>query len=104
MKTATMDAQSALAEKLRIDFHACLHMVRAMPGDFDFSARDLITHLCLEAGRIMEDTSVELALTLPEGQQQRADRLGRLHQAGTDIVALAAAAQALHRRYSLASD
>ena len=79
-------------------------MVPAMPADPDFSARDLIIHLCLEAGRIMEDTSVELALTLPEEQQQRADRLERLHQAGTDIAALAATAQALHRRYCLASD
>ena len=78
-------------------------MPRAMDCDLDFSASDLITHLWLEAGRIMEDSSVELALALPEQQQQRTERLERLHQAGTDIAALAAAAQALHRRYCLAS-
>jgi hypothetical protein len=79
-------------------------MVGAMPADPPFSTSDLITHLCLEAGRIMEDSSVELALMHPDEQQQRTDRLERLHQAGTDIVALAAAAQALHRRYWVAPD
>lgn len=75
-------------------------MVPAMPTETEFAASDLITHLYLEAGRIMEDASVELALTLPGGQRQRADRIDRLQQAGTDMVALATAAQALHRRYS----
>jgi hypothetical protein len=60
---------------------------------------DLITQLCLEAGRIMEDTSVELALVLPKNRDDRADRLERVHRAAVDIAALAAAAQALHRRY-----
>lgn len=70
-----------------------------MPIEPDISAQGLVFHLCLEAGRIMEDTSVELALTLPEGQVERIDRLDRLHRAGSDIVSLTAAAQALHRRY-----
>lgn len=96
-------AQIGRSEKLRLDFFAIRRMVRDMPTEPDFSTHDLVAYLCMEAGRIMEDTSVELALTLPEEQQQRTDRLDRLHQAGSDIVALAAAAQALHRRVGLAS-
>ena len=70
-----------------------------MPTEFDLTAHALITHLCLEAGRFMVDTSVELALRLPGENKQQADRLDRVHRAGRDIVALAAAAQALQRRY-----
>ena len=46
----------------------------------------------------MEDASVELALTLPTDRRQRTARLDRLSQAAAEIVALAGAAQALHRR------
>ena len=64
------------------------------PIDID----DLIAQLYLEAGRIMEDTSVEFALTLPATIQQRKAHLDRLSQAAAEIVALADAAQTLHRR------
>jgi len=37
---------------------------------------------------------------LPLDPTDRALRLDRLHQSGLDIVALAAAAQVLHRRYN----
>lgn len=70
-----------------------------MPTEFDLTAHDLITHLGLEAGRIMEDRSVELALKLPDKKDVQSERLDRAHRAGRDIVALVAAAQALQRRY-----
>lgn len=58
-------------------------------------ARDLIQGLLLEAGRLMENESAELALILPREQVQIAARADRLHRVATEIVALAAAARAL---------
>ena len=72
-------------------------MVPPMPPEPHFQIDDLIAQLCLEAGRVMEDASVELALTLPANRRRRTARLDRLSQAAADIVALAGAAQALHR-------
>ena len=59
---------------------------------------DVIAGLCLEAGRIMEDGSPDMALTLPESTTKIAERLASARQAGEDITALAAAAQVLLRR------
>lgn len=68
-----------------------------MPTD-PTHARHLIQLLCLEAGRIMEDDSVDLALTLPVAQSEVEPRLAATRQAGEDIAALAAAAQVIRRR------
>lgn len=72
-------------------------MVPMMTMDFN-AYRDLIQHLCVEAGRIMEDESPELALNLPASQSAIATRLEAMSQAGSDIAALAAAAEVLLRR------
>lgn len=60
---------------------------------------ELLSQLCLEAGRIMEDASPELALRLPTNSRAIQDRLHRARSAGDDIATLIAAAEVLHRRY-----
>lgn len=60
--------------------------------------RHLIQLFCLEAGRIMEDESVYLALALPGAPLEVKARLAATKQAGEDIAALAAAAGVLWRR------
>ena len=60
--------------------------------------RELIAHLCLEAGRIMEDISFELALALPADDGAVSTQLRTVHEAAGDIQALIAAAQVLQRR------
>lgn len=69
-----------------------------MPSDPPHEPLDLVAGLCLEAGRIMEDQSPSLALSLPASTKEVARRLGNAWQAGEDIAALAAAAQVLLRR------
>lgn len=59
---------------------------------------DLIQDLFLEAGRIMEDTSADLALTLPPDLTEITARVDQLHQAATAILALAEAVHALVRQ------
>lgn len=59
----------------------------------------LISGLCLEAGRIMEDASPELAFRLPTETRAIHDWLDRARSAGEDIAKLIAAAEVLHRRY-----
>lgn len=59
---------------------------------------ELISQLCLEAGRIMEDTSTELATALLTDPAAIKDWLQGFCDAALDILALTAAAQALHRR------
>jgi len=91
----------AATEKLRIDFlsnssiHPCMDENLASPD-----LRELIAHLCLEAGRIMEDTSCELALALPTDASAVDTRLGMVRVAADDIQFLIAAAQVLQRRRS----
>lgn len=70
-------------------------MVPPMPPEPHFQIDDLIAQMCLEAGRIMENASVELALTLPANRRQRTARLDRPSQAAADIVALTGAARSL---------
>ena len=55
----------------------------------------LIQDLFLEAGRIMEDASVELALVLPRHPDEVAVCVERLGGAAKTILALANAAHAL---------
>jgi hypothetical protein len=64
----------------------------------DEHTRELIQGLCLEAGRIMEDTSAELALILPESAELVVQRVARLLRAAEVILALANAAAALADR------
>jgi len=96
--TAKIGAQADM-RKLDIDFRGAAGMVVGMAHDLATDVAYLIGQLCLEAGRIMEDDSIEQALILPLDATDRAQRLDRLHQSGRDIAALAAAAQVLHRRY-----
>jgi hypothetical protein len=88
----------AAPRKLRLDFKDEASMGAFMSTPPPSANLDLIAGLCLEAGRIMEDESVALALTLPTSTGSIAERLERTRQAGEDIVALAAAAQVLLRR------
>lgn len=59
--------------------------------------RELIQLLCLEAGRIMEDASADLALSLPEQPELVTKRVAELNHAATQIAAVANAASALIR-------
>ena len=61
------------------------------------TCRELIQSLCLEAGRIMEDASADLALALPDGSSQIAERVDQLYRAAEDILALASAARSVCR-------
>jgi hypothetical protein len=58
----------------------------------------IIALLRLEAGRLMEDASVELALSLSRADRIRADRLRNDHEIAADIQTLLAAARVLDRR------
>ena len=69
-----------------------------MPDEPTRDVLDLITGLCLEASRIMEDESPTLALALPGNAADVAARIAMIHQDGADLVALAAAAEMLLRR------
>lgn len=59
--------------------------------------RDLIEGLCLEAGRIMEELSADMAIPLPDQPSVVDTRLEQLLRAATTIMALAQAAQTLAR-------
>lgn len=74
-----------------------------MPSDPP-DARVLVQLLCLEAGRIMEDDSVDVALTLPGAPSEVEARLAAIRHAGEDIATLAAAAQVLWRRADRSQD
>jgi hypothetical protein len=59
---------------------------------------EIIMQLRLEAGRIMEDASIDLTRNLPAVEQARDVQLGKDCEAAGDIHALLAAARVLHRR------
>ena len=61
---------------------------------------DVIQHLCLEAGRLMEDFSAELAHALPTSACDRAARLDFVRQAAADVASMMDAAEVLSRRGS----
>ena len=69
------------------------------PVDLYSDARELISALLLEAGRIMEDASPDLALRLPLRLEAINQRLASARQAGQDIAQLVAAAEVLQRRF-----
>lgn len=54
--------------------------------------------LSVRIGVIMEDHVGEAILSLPESRSERLKRFVRLRVAGSDIVAMASAAEALLRR------
>lgn len=56
----------------------------------------LIQRLCVLAGTIMEDASVDAVSIVSSHLVERGERLTRLHQAGSDIAALLAAAAVIH--------
>lgn len=60
----------------------------------------LVQHLCLEAGRLMENTSVHLAHVLPADSDKRVVHLLRIQRAAADISSLMSAAESLNRRAS----
>jgi hypothetical protein len=62
-----------------------------MQDDDDLHRRELIGALLLEAGRLMEDTSPEFAMRLPDRVPGLAARIGILEATATDLLALAAA-------------
>ena len=70
-----------------------------MPYDHD-NRRQLITGLLLEAGQLMEDTSPELAMSLPYHVAGVAARIAILEAAASDLLALATAGRALLRGMS----
>lgn len=86
-------------QKLRLDFPGLGRMCRRMANfHSELSNRELISRISLEAGRIMENLSGELALALPSGTVGVEKRLDMLRQASLDIAAYSAAADSLHRR------
>lgn len=54
--------------------------------------------LCLQAGRLMENTSVHLAHALPADPDERIAHLQRIQETAADISSLMSAAQTLNRR------
>ena len=59
---------------------------------------EIIAQLRLEAGRIMEDTSDDLAMRLSTKSAAAEALLRKEREAADDIQSLLAAAQVLHRR------
>jgi len=53
--------------------------------------------LSVRIGMIMEDHAGEAILSLPKSRTNRLKRFGRLRVAGSDVAAMAAAAEALLR-------
>lgn len=72
-----------------------------MADDLRLEFAELIARLCLEAGRILEDVSPAMAMTLPETPDGIAARITAARQAGEDIASLALAAEVLARRTRL---
>lgn len=85
-------------KKLRLDFTGGIGTCRAMADNPRSEFAELIAHLCLEAGRIMEDVSTTMAMRLPETTDGIDARITRVRQAGEDIATLAMAAEVLARR------
>jgi hypothetical protein len=69
-----------------------------MPHDTGSDFTDLVQRLCLEAGRIMEDESPALAMSLATDGHRLAAKLARARRAGEDIAALITAAEVIVRR------
>ncbi len=83
------------ASRLRADMRHARRMDAEGPN---LDIHRLISELILEAGRIMEDVSPDLALQLPLESGLIFERLTSAREAGDDIAQLVAAAQVLQRR------
>ena len=57
--------------------------------------RELIQGLCLEAGRIMEEASSDLAMTLPGAPELMVVHVDKLYQTAQSLIAISEAARAL---------
>ena len=67
------------------------------PGD---EVANLVQQLCVRAGMLMEDFSVDAVSILPTVTADRAAMLARLMSATGDVAALVAAAEVLERRFT----
>jgi hypothetical protein len=61
------------------------------------SSIEIIEHLVLAAGAMMEDASFEHAMAIPTAADDRMVRLARLRQVACDIAVLSLAAEVLNR-------
>ncbi|WP_126174380.1 hypothetical protein [Altericroceibacterium xinjiangense] len=68
-----------------------------MSASADDDNRRLVKQLLLEAGRTMEDSSPEFALTA-SGARELDRRIVSLERTAADLLALASAARSLRRR------
>ena len=59
-----------------------------------------VQHLCLEAGRVMENASVQLTHALPADPDERAAHLQQMLEAAADVYSLMNAAEGLNGRAS----
>ena len=64
----------------------------------EITARQIIEHLCLAAGQLMEDNSIAAALSMPTASEERQLRVQQLQVAGRDIHFLVGAAEVMLRR------
>ena len=90
--------KSAATEKLRLDFVGVVGTCPDMVDDSHSEFAVLVQRLCLEAGRIMEDESPTLAMSLPRSGDGIAARMACIRKAGEDIAALIGAAEVIARR------
>ena len=84
-------------QKLGLDFTARPRMGVVMAEPAHPGVVQMVELLLLEAGRIMEDASVDLAQALPADPRSLDRRIVDLAAAASVIGALAAAAQTLQR-------
>lgn len=89
--SATADIQT----KLRMDFPPATSPFACM-SDPDSHCLRLIEDLLLEAGRMMENSSLDFALALPDFVAVAA-RIDKLDRIASDLRALGGAARALSR-------
>jgi hypothetical protein len=85
--------RKADVQKLRLDFARGSRLHCGM--EIGAQQTELIQRLLLEAGRIMEDASPELALKLPGDPAEVRKRIDQLATNASALSALAAAAHAL---------
>ena len=87
--------------KLRVDFLAVSPLpcaTEGVPMVGDITTGDIIQSLCVTAGTIMEDASVDAVSTQPKEASTRSDRVRALAVAGHEIYFLLAAAEIMARR------
>lgn len=67
----------------------------------EITAEEIIEHLYLRAGQLMEDNSVAAALRMPTSTDERQLRVRQLYIAGRDIHFLVGAAEVIARRETI---